>query len=306
MSEAGPDGDVGQKGQLTRKSVPAVLSRHLPNPLQRSLRRLLRRWPGRILVNSIVNFTRLEMFDRSMTVAAQFFTSVLPILILVATWGANTDRLMNAVHMPEESRIALEDAVQGAGDGAFGLIGALVVLASATSLSRALTRAFAAVWGLPRPRNRLTSAWRWLTAVLALALSLIGVRAAGAVTEEAPLQEVWPLAVSLLFDGAIAVFVPWILLAGAVRPRALVPGAVLFAGVMVTLRPASAAWLPHALAVSADRYGSIGVAFTYLTWMYAVSLCFLTAAVVGEAIASDRGRLGAFIRSQKPGITRSV
>ena len=32
-------------------------------------------------------FVRLDMFDRSMTIAAQFFTSVLPILILFATWA---------------------------------------------------------------------------------------------------------------------------------------------------------------------------------------------------------------------------
>lgn len=231
-----------------------------------------------------------------MTVAAQFFTSVLPLLILLSIWGASTDRLMDAVHMPEESRIVLEDAVQRTHDTTFGLISAIVVLASATSLSRALTRAFAAIWERPRPLNRLGSAWRWLTAVLVLALSPIGVRAASGAMDAAHLHEVWPLAVSLLLDIVIAVFVPWLLLADAVRPRLLFPGAVIFALVMLTVRPASTVWLPHALAFSADRYGPMGVAFTYLTWLYAVSMCFLTAGVVGQVIASDRGRLGAFFR----------
>jgi uncharacterized BrkB/YihY/UPF0761 family membrane protein len=51
-------------------------------------------------------------------------------------------------------------------------------------------------------------------------------------------------------------------------------------------------WLPRALEVSADRYGSIGVAFTYLAWLYVVSFCVLLTAVFGEVIAVDRGWLG--------------
>ena len=84
--------------------------------------------------------------------------------------------IADAVNMPEESRSVLEDAVQGAGSAAFGIVGSLIVLVSATSLSRALTRAFALAWDLPRPRSRLGSAWRWLAAVLVLALSLVVVR----------------------------------------------------------------------------------------------------------------------------------
>ena len=61
---------------------------------------------------------------------------------------------------------------------------------------------------------------------------------------------------------------------------------------MFTVRPATAAWLPHALEVSADRYGPIGVAFTYLAWLYIASFCFLATAVVGQVIATDRGGLG--------------
>jgi membrane protein len=65
---------------------------------------------------------------------------------------------------------------------------------------------------------------------------------------------------------------------------------------MLTVRPATAAWLPHALEVSADRYGSIGVAFTYLACLYTAAFCFLATAVVGQVIASDRGWLGGWIR----------
>ena len=55
--------------------------------LHRMLTWLRSRWFGRIVVNGLGALVRLDMFDRSMTVAAQFFTSVFPILILFMTWA---------------------------------------------------------------------------------------------------------------------------------------------------------------------------------------------------------------------------
>jgi membrane protein len=247
------------------------------------------------------------MFDRSMTIAAQFFTSVFPILILFMTWAdsRDTNRLADALDLPAETRSVLEDAIQGAGGAAFGIVGILVVLASATSLSRALARAFSAIWALPKPKSGLGSVWRWLAAVLVLTLSLIVVRAASEPVHVLPPREMLPLLASFALDVAVALFVPWVLLAGAVHPRLLAPGASLFALLMLAVRPATAAWLPHALQVSDDRYGSIGVAFTYLACLYTASFCFLATAVVGQVIANDRGGLGVWTRRGDP-VTKSV
>jgi membrane protein len=79
-----------------------------------------------------------------------------------------------------------------------------------------------------------------------------------------------------------------------------VPGAVVFALVMLGVRPAGAAYLPGALETSSQRYGPIGVAFTYLGWLYVVAFCFLAAAVVGRVLAEDEGRLGRLIRDRRP------
>ena len=142
---------------------------------------------------------RIEVFDRSMTIAAQFFSSILPILILLAAWEANSDRLADAIDLPEESRSVIEGAIQG-GDAAFGIVGTLFVLASATSLSRALTRAFATIWFLPRPRSSLRSAWRWLAVILVLALSLVVARTASQSLELLPPRELWPRVLSASLD----------------------------------------------------------------------------------------------------------
>ena len=297
---APPADDLGapttgsEQEAAARARVQAAVDR-LPARLQRPVTRLLDRWPGRIVLQGTAGLVRIEVFDRAMTIAAQFFTSVLPILILLAAWEANSDRLEDAIDLPQESRSVIEGAVQG-GDAAFGILGTLFVLASATSLSRALTRAFATIWFLPRPRSSLRSAWRWLAVVLVLALSLVVARTASQTLGPLPPRELWPRVLTASLDVVVACFVPWALLAGAVRMRLILPGAVLFAALMLTVRPATQAWLPRALETSADRYGSIGVAFTYLTWLYIASWVFLATAVVGQVVASDPGRFGAWIR----------
>ncbi|MFD7073463.1 YhjD/YihY/BrkB family envelope integrity protein [Nocardioides sp. NPDC059952] len=289
-----PESQTGPAADPVRARVDAVLGR-LPAGLQRRLGWLLDRQLGRMLLRAVAGLSRIEVFDRSMTIAAQFFTSVLPVLILLATLGSNGDRFADEIEMPEQTRQVLEGAVDSGG-AAFGIVGAVFVLVSATSLSRALARAFAAIWAVPRPPTRLSYAWRWLAVVLVFALSLVLVRAAGEPLGALPPRELWPRVVSFAWDVAVAAFIPWALLAGAVRARMLMPGALLFALLMITVRPATQAWLPGALEASADRYGSIGVAFTYLTWLYVAAFCFLTTALVGQVVTTDPGLLGRRLR----------
>lgn len=262
----------------------------LPIRLQRGLRWGLSTWPGRIALRSTVAFMRIELFDRSMSIAAQFFTSVFPVLILATSWARDGAGVLSAaVGVPEETQVVMEEALGAtSGNATFGVLGALIVLASATSLSRALTRAFAAIWELPRPTFQLGSAWRWVAVVLAFAMALVVARGMGRFFSGLRPPTLWESVGSCTVDVAVAVFVPWVLLVGRVRIGDLLPGALVFAGAMLLVRPASSVWLPHALVVSADRYGSIGIAFTYLAWLYVVSWLLLTASVLGQVIATER------------------
>jgi membrane protein len=269
---------------------------------------LLVHWPGRVVVRTLRSFNRVELFDRSMTIAAQLFTCIFPILILLATWATrrDADRIANSTNMPEESRALLEDAVSAAGNAAFGVVGTIVVVVTATGVSRALTRAMAAIWELPRPQTRLGSVWRWIAVVLSIAFSLLVVRSVGELVSGVPPEAVWPAAVSMVCDFAMAMFVPWVLLAGKIRARLLLPGALIMALVMLAVRPVIAAWFPGALETSADHYGAIGVMFTYLALLYSVSFSFMATAILGQVIATDEGRLGRWIRADAPAPTRQA
>ncbi len=275
-----------------------VLGR-LPARFRPFAEKMLERWLGRFVLRVTSTTIRIELFDRSMTIAAQFFTSVFPILILIATLvGGASDKVAETLDMPAQTKSVLEEALADNSSATFGLIGTLIVLISATSLSRALTRAFAAIWELPRPKSKLMSAWRWVAVVLTLALALIATRAVTRIANEIPPPVLWQIVGLMALYVAMALFVPWILLQGAVPLRQMLPAALIFGAVMMAMRPVSLVWLPRALETSADRYGSIGVAFTYLAWLYAVSFCFLAAQVVGEVLATDRGGFGRWIRGE--------
>lgn len=269
---------------------------------------LLVHWPGRVVVRTLRSFNRVELFDRSMTIAAQLFTCIFPILILLATWATrrDADRIADSASMPEESRVLLEDAVSAAENAAFGVVGTIVVVVTATGVSRALTRAMAAIWELPRPKTSLGSVWRWIAVVLSIAFSLLVVRSVGQLVSGVPPDAVWPAAVSMVCDFAVAMFVPWVLLAGKIRARLLLPGALIMALVMLAVRPVITAWFPGALETSADHYGSIGVMFTYLALLYSVSFTFMATAILGQVIATDEGRLGRWIRADAPAPTRQA
>ncbi len=259
-------------------------------------------WLGRIALGSVAGFGRLDLFDRAMALAAQLFSSVLPILIMLFVWvgQSSTERFADAVSMPPVAQDVLEQALDESGGSAFGIVGAVFLLLSATSLSRALTRAIASIWRLSRPKTQLTNAWRWVAVVVALALAAIVTSSLGRFTDPIPPRNAWTLVLTFGLDILVAAFVPWLLLANRVPVRRLIPAGVVFALAMLVVRPASEAYLPRALEESADQYGSIGVAFTYLASLYVVAFVFLATAIIGNVIAEDQGRLGQFIRHGRP------
>ncbi len=84
--------DVSESAEADAEARAQEALTRLPPKLRDALAWLFSRWPGRILVRSAETCGRIQVFDRAMTIAAQFFTSVFPILILLATWTTRTRR----------------------------------------------------------------------------------------------------------------------------------------------------------------------------------------------------------------------
>jgi membrane protein len=296
---APPDHDRGAAPAAARLLVS------LPGPLRPPVAWIADRPAGRILAGTASGLVRVQIFDRAMTLAAQAFTSLFPIFIMVgALFGAEqVSQFASLARMPASSRHLIDETLTDRGFGAFGVAGILVVLLSSTGLARALARAYGTVWEVPRVPRGPRAAWRWLLAVLVVAALLIGTRMSGWLTADLPRPRLWSGVLLFLVDCAVAVLLPVLLLHRAVPARMLLPGGLAFALVMLSVRPAGAVYLPRALDTSYERYGTIGLAFTYIGWLYVMAFCLLITAVLGQVVARDDSIAGRLFRnSRAPGV----
>ena len=79
--------------------------------------------------------------------------------------------------------------------------------------------------------------------------------------------------------------------------RKLVTGGIIYGLLMLALRPVGGLFLSRSLEVSEERYGTIGLAFTYISRLYVLSFALLLAAVLGRGPSTRNltqlaGRLG--------------
>nr|WP_202524036.1 YhjD/YihY/BrkB family envelope integrity protein [Kitasatospora sp. SID7827] len=241
---------------------------------------------------AVSNLIRVNLLDNATRLAAQAFLSALPALFVIAVFAPAT--LKHSVTGSLRDQLGLEGTAQQQvqqlmstpADGAaqsFGVLGAVVTLASATALSRALQRVCERAWEMPKNSARL-ALWRWVVWLLGWLVFLV---------VQVPLRKgfgagPW-LGVPLLFLASTGVW--WwtqhLLLGGRIRWYPLLPGAVLCGVGEVCLGVASQVYLPHAMTTSVEKFGPYGVVFTALSWLIVLFSAVTLALVLGRVLAEE-------------------
>ncbi|MFE0256695.1 YhjD/YihY/BrkB family envelope integrity protein [Streptomyces sp. NPDC059010] len=249
---------------------------------------LARSLAGRI-GRQLVSVSVLDMATR---LAAQAFLTALPMLFAVASFSPpavreelrSTLRMLLGTAGPVFSQV--EGVYAGSGDEArhtWGAVGLLLALVSATAFSRALQRLCERAWHLPRSGLR-TVAWRWGVWLLAWVAALVfqGLLRSG--FGAGPV-----LGVPLQLVGACLMWwwTQYLLLAGRVGWRPLLPGALLTGSGVVVFSVVSGLWLPRSLRLSVERYGPLGSVFTMLTWLIFFFATVVVGIAVGYVLAQD-------------------
>jgi membrane protein len=258
----------------------------------------------RIVTRTADGLQHVEPFDRGMTLAAQAFTSIFPLVIAIAALlpdssGDLPDRISDALGIPDSSRAALEQALPAHPDtrGAFGIIGLLIVVVSATSFSRALARMYGKVWGVTPPG--WTGGWRWVAALFGVALTSVTLRALYLLSSGL-YATVGQLLLTLVGNSLLWTWAPWLLLARQVAWRRLLPGGVIMGLCTVGTSIASGIYLPRALVSASRQFGALGIAFTYIGWLFVIAFALVCSAVLGAVLARDESRIARMVVGQRP------
>jgi membrane protein len=241
---------------------------------------------GRFVLRVIRDLRSLMLVDRAMTLAAHAFTSVIPILIVLAAVRSRVDEASTPIFTEmgfDEHTADLLQASLPTGSQelrATGVVGLIILLIAATSVSRALERSLRKIWRTPPVRFRF--AWRWAAATLITVVGVALVMAARLLlTGTAALVPV-EFVVEVVLWAATWWTASWIAVNRRISLRQLLPGAALAGIGFAVAGRLGHAFLPPILADSASRFGILGVAFTYIGWLLVLASVLLVSAVIGR------------------------
>ena len=169
------------------------------------------------------------------------------------------------------------------------LLGVLGVLMGARAAARALRAIHAIAWGLPLVRWRRSGR----AAIVFIAMVVIGFACAGLA---ARVRSEVGAGLGFGASALLAIVVAGVWLGASwllphrpgVRWTALVPGAVLVGLGFAVLQAVTANWVGPKLHRSSSLYGSLGVAFVILGWLYVVGRLLVASPLLNVAVLEHR------------------
>ena len=175
----------------------------------------------------------IEFVDRSVALAGKAFVSFFPLVIVVAAFVP--DRVRSSIITTLSARLGIRGDALAAVKEAFassddvrkatGVVGLVFTIFFATSFTTALQRAYLHAWRRP-PGARTGAYWRGATWLLAILGSMAVLGFARGALDGAIGVGLFAI-LSLSVTSALWWFTAWLLLLGDVRPRVLLPTAVI-------------------------------------------------------------------------------
>ncbi|MFJ3925279.1 hypothetical protein [Streptomyces sp. NPDC090022] len=234
----------------------------------------------------------VNIFDSATRVAAQVFLTAVPLLFLLASFAptAVREQLSSSIQavfgLSGEAEKQLNDLFGTSDEDlqeAVGLVGGLMVLLSATAVSRAVQRLCKRAWELPRNVARV-AAWRWVVWV-AVWTSLLAVQ--GPVRDGFGVGMWLGVPLTFLFQTGIWWWTQHLLLGGAVGWLALLPGALLTGGAVTALSVTARYYMPVALDRALGEYGAAGTVFVLLSWLIVLCVAVAIGISAGAVLAQE-------------------
>ncbi|MCZ4603202.1 YihY/virulence factor BrkB family protein [Streptomyces sp. Lzd4kr] len=305
-AESGSDAPSNRPEGDPRPRTPALLraswwrdrTQQLTAWLHAVHTRLESRFP--VITGLVDRMVSVNIFDSATRIAAQCFLTAVPLLFVFGAYApeALQDQVATSVSavfgLTGDTKAQVENAFQPPNDDlrqATGLVGVLMVLLSATAVSRAVQRLCRRVWLLSRTEAKVAP-WRWLAWILLWLSALI---LQGLLHNGFGRGAEYGAPVILVIQVAMWWWTQHLLLGGAVRWPPLLPGAVITALAVSALSVTAHFYMPRALNRALAGYGPAGSVFVLLSWLIVVCVAVAVGLSVGAVLSQEpflRRRLG--------------
>jgi membrane protein len=275
-------------------------------PVRDSVLQRLIGTPLRFVRDWLAGFIGLQGFDRAVALAGQAFTALIPLLIVYSAVRSDAsgrdfaDELIRAFELKGAAAANVRQAFAPSSEveSSISVLGALILIFSALSFTRALQRLYQLAWNQPSLGMRAAK-WGLIWLVIVVVTVTLRPPLLGAT------HGVARVVLSIVVSGVVWLITPYILLGRRVPWRRLGPMAAMTGVGMTVLGFASAIWMPHSVAVSAGQFGTIGIAFALLSWLVGYGLVLVVTAAGGAVIdvrlRDYRARRAARRASHPPG-----
>jgi len=288
----------GGSGEDSRESWWRGRSRQLTARLKAAHARLESRFP---VITAIVDrMVSVNIFDSATRIAAQCFLTAVPLLFVLSAYAPKQlqDQIVESISavfgLTGQAKSEVKHAFEPPNDDlrqAIGVVGGLMVLLSATAVSRAVQRLCRRAWQVPRGGTKVAP-WRWLAWIVLWIGALV---VQGLLHGGFGLGAWLGVPIVLVMQAAMWWWTQHLLLGGAVRWAPLLPGAVLTAIAVSALSVTAHFYMPRALNRALGDYGSAGSVFVLLSWLIVVCVAVAIGLSVGAVLSQEpflRRRLG--------------
>jgi membrane protein len=250
------------------------------------------RTPLALSFHALRRFIAIEGAQQATVLAAQAFTSLIPLMVVAAAASPGSsdlaDRIVERFGLDGASARSVHQLFASAGEtqSAVTWISIVILVLSALSFTRAIQRVFQRAYD--REPEMVKDQQRGLVWIVCLAVW---------VTLLAPLHESLENLAGIIFAVTVSTvtgFFLWLgtpmVLLGERDWRFLAPGAAVSGLLGALLGVASSIYVPVVMEWSAERYGLIGIAFALQSWLLVAGFTIVIGAVVGATVVHDRVR----------------
>jgi membrane protein len=234
----------------------------------------------------------VNIFDTATRLAAQCFLTAVPLLFVFAACAPPVvrDQLLGSMRsvfgLTGPIDTGIQQLMQPPNESlrqTTGVIGGLMVLISATAVSRAVQRLCKRAWEIPRGGIRVAP-WRWV-AWLALWIGALLVQ--GTLHNGLGLGFWLGVPVTFLCQTGLWWWTQHLLLGGRIAWRPLLPGALITAAALTALAATARLYLPRTLDRTVAEYGPVGSVFVLLSWLIVVCLVATVSVSTGAVLAQE-------------------